>query len=142
MRGLMMDFPLTIGAILRHAEQVAVRREIVTRLPDRTLHRYGYGDFAQRARKLAGALGRLGIEPGDRVATLAWNHGPHLEAYFGVPLAGAVLHTLNLRLSPDELAFIVNHADDRAVLVDETLLPLWEQVRPNVHVKDVIVFNA
>ena len=133
MRGLMMDFPLTIGAILRHAEQVAACREIVTRLPDRTLHRYAYGDFAQRARKLAGALGRLGVEPGDRVATLAWNHGQHLEAYFGVPLTGAVLHTLNLRLSPDELAFIVNDAGDRVVIVDETLLPLWDEVRQRLH---------
>ncbi|PYR34472.1 MAG: long-chain fatty acid--CoA ligase, partial [Acidobacteria bacterium] len=90
----------------------------------------------------ATALERLGVRPGDRVATLAWNHGPHLEAYFGIPLSGAVLHTLNLRLHAEELAYIVGHAEDRVVLVDETLLPLWEQVRSKVHVEEVIVFNA
>jgi acyl-CoA synthetase (AMP-forming)/AMP-acid ligase II len=82
------------------------------------------------------------IRPGDRVATLAWNHGAHLETYFGIPLIGGVLHTLNLRLHPQELAYIVNHAGDRAVLVDETLLPLWEQVRPHVNVKTTIVMGA
>ena len=87
---------------------------------DKSIHRYTYGDFAVRARRLARALLDLGIRPGDRVATLGWNHGPHLEAYFGIPLMGGVLHTLNLRLHPDELAYIVNHAEDRAVLVDET----------------------
>ena len=88
------------------------------------------------------ALLDLGVEPGDRVATLGWNHGPHLEAYFGIPLMGGVLHTLNLRLHPDELAYIVNHADDRVVLVDETLLPLWEQVRPKVNVADTSSSSA
>src|ERR1700733_14724311 len=128
MRGLMMDFPLTLAAILRRAERVFPRREIVTRLADRSLHRYTFADFADRARRLAGALEQLGIRPGDRVATLGWNHHQHLEAYFAIPLMGGVLHTLNLRLLPDELAFIVNDADDRAVLVDHTLLPLWERV--------------
>src|SRR5205807_7092260 len=107
-----------------------------------SIHRYTYADWAPRTRRLARALAGLGIRSGDRVATLGWNHGPHLEAYFGIPLAGGVLHTLNLRLHADELAYIVNHADDRAVLVDESLLPLWEQVRPKVKVKDVIVFSA
>ena len=142
MNGLMMDFPLTLSAIFRRAEQMFGRRQIVWRTADKSIKRATYADFTARARRLAQALVDLGIEPGDRVATLAWNHGPHLEAYFGIPLAGGVLHTLNLRLHPDELAYIVNHAEDRAVLVDESLLPLWEQVRPKVKVKDVIVFNA
>ena len=108
----------------------AGRREIVSRLADKSIQPL----HLRRLRRTRAPPGRApcstsGITPGDRVATLGWNHGPHLEAYFGIPLAGGVLHTLNLRLHPDELAYIVNHAEDRAVLVDESLLPLWEQVR-------------
>jgi fatty-acyl-CoA synthase len=142
MNGLMMDFPLTLAAIFRRAEQVFPRREIVTRRPDRSLHRYRYRDFADRTRRLASALQRLGIRPGDRVATLAWNHHQHLEAYFGIPLMGGVLHTLNLRLLPDELAYIVNDARDQAVVVDQTLLPLWESVAARTRVGHVIVVGA
>src|SRR3989442_15395968 len=134
MTGLMMDYPLTLSTIFRRGETLFRGREIVTRLPDKSLHRYTFGDFAARTRRLAGALCGLGIRPGDRVATLGWNHSQHLEAYFGIPLSGAVLHTLNLRLHPDELAFIIKHAEDRAVLVDESLLPLWERVREQVDV--------
>ncbi|HUK34796.1 MAG TPA: long-chain fatty acid--CoA ligase, partial [Vicinamibacterales bacterium] len=139
MHGLMMDFPLTLPAIFRHAERVFPRREIVTRRADRSLHRYTFADFALRTRRLAGALKGLGIVPGDRVATLCWNHHQHLEAYFGVSMIGAVLHTLNLRLHPDELSFIVNDADDTVVVVDETLLPIWEKIAPGAHVRHVIV---
>jgi fatty-acyl-CoA synthase len=142
MNGQMMDFPLTLSAVLRHAERVHARREIVTRRADKSLYRYRYADFAARARRLASALHRLGVKPGDRVATLAWNHHQHLEAYFGISLAGMVLHTLNLRLHPDELAFIINDADDRAILVDETLLPLWEKIAPKTKVDRVIVVAA
>jgi len=142
MNGLMMDFPLTLNAVFRRAEQMFGRRRIVWRAADKSIKRCTYNDFTGRARRLAQALVDLGVRPGDRVATLAWNHGPHLEAYFGIPLAGGVLHTLNLRLHPDELAYIVNHAEDRAVLVDETLLPLWEQVKPKVNVPVTIVFGA
>jgi fatty-acyl-CoA synthase len=142
MHGLMMDFPLTLNAIFRRATQMFRRREIVWRAADKSIHRETYAGFTDRARRAAQALRDLGLRPGDRAATLAWNHGPHLEAYFGIPLAGGVLHTLNLRLHPDELAYIVDHADDRVVLVDESLLPLWEQVRPKVKVKEVVVFNA
>src|SRR4029079_2735703 len=142
MNGLMMQFPLTVAAIFRRAEQMFRGREIVWRNADKSVSRYTFGDFTARARRLATALEALGVQPGDRVATLAWNHGPHLEAYFGIPLMGAVLHTLNLRLHPDELAYIVNHAGDRAVIVDESLLPLWEQVRPKVDVPTTIVVGA
>src|SRR5215213_8634304 len=142
MNGLMMDYPLTLSTIFRRAEQVYPRNEVVWRNADKSIQRYTYGDFAVRARRLARALLALGVKPSDRVATLGWNHGAHLEAYFGIPLMGGVLHTLNLRLHPDELAYIVNHAEDRAVLVDETLLPLWEQVRPHVNVPTVIVVGA
>ena len=142
MNGLMMDFPLTLAAIFRHAERIFPRRSIVTRRTDLSIHRYTVGDFAGRTRRLARALQRLGIQPGDRVATLAWNNYQHLEAYFAIPLAGGVLHTLNLRLHPDELAFIVNDADDRAVIVDYALLPLWEKVAPQTRVSQAIVFGA
>src|SRR5262252_2792404 len=97
---------------------------------------------AARARRLASALRGLGVRPGDRVATLAWNHHQHLEAYFGVSMSGAVLHTLNLRLHPDELGFIINDADDRAVLVDEALFTLWEKIAPKTNVARVIVVAA
>ena len=142
MNGLMMDYPLTLSTIFRRAESLFGHREVVWRATDKSIRRYNYAAFAERTRRLARALLDLGIHPGDRVATLGWNHGPHLEAYFGIPLIGAVLHTLNLRLHPEELAYIVNHAEDRAVLVDESLLPLWEQVRPLVSVPTVIVVAA
>jgi fatty-acyl-CoA synthase len=142
MQGLMMDYPLTVNAIFRRAETMAGRREIVSRLADASLHRYTYADFAPRARRLARALKDLGLRPGDRVATLGWNHAQHLEAYFGIPLAGGVLHTLNLRLHADELTYIVSHAEDRIVLVDECLLPLWNKVRPHVQVATTVVVQA
>jgi len=142
MTGLMMDYPLTLSTIFRRAESLYAGREVVTRLADKSLHRTTYAEFAVRTRRLARALCGLGIRPGDRVATLGWNHSQHLEAYFGIPLAGAVLHTLNLRLHPDELAFIVKHAEDSAVLIDESLLPLWERVREQVDVPIAIVVGA
>jgi fatty-acyl-CoA synthase len=121
---------------------MAAGQEIVSRAADTSIHRYTYGDFAQRARRLARALRDLGLRPGDRVATLGWNHSHHLEAYFGIPLAGGVLHTLNLRLHPEELAYIVSHANDRIVLVDECLLPLWEKVEAQVKGRVTIVVQA
>jgi fatty-acyl-CoA synthase len=142
MQGLMMDYPLTVNAIFRRAEAMAGRQEIVSRLADTSLHRYTYAAFTERARRLARALRDLGLRRGDRVATLGWNHSQHLEAYFGIPLAGGVLHTLNLRLHADELAYIVSHAGDRMVLVDECLLPLWNKVRPQVNVARTIVVQA
>src|SRR5258707_7014199 len=143
MNGLMMDFPLTLSTIFRRGETLYRKREIVSRLADKSIHRYTMGDFADRARRLARVLIDLGVAPGDRVATLAWNHGAHLEAYFAIPLVRGVLHTLNLRLHHDELAYIVNHAGDSVVIVDETLLALWEQLKPLVStIKTVIVVGA
>src|SRR5262245_3352198 len=142
MQGLMMDYPLTVNSIFRRAEALAGRQEIVSRLADTSIHRYKYAAFADRTRRLARALKDLGLKPGDRVATLGWNHAQHLEAYFGIPLAGGVLHTLNLRLHPDELAYIVSHAGDRMVLVDECLLPLWDKVRPQVRVATTVVVQG
>ncbi len=140
MQGQMMHSPLTIGHVLERAETLFPKVEVVSRLPDRSLHRYTYGEFASRARKLASALLKLGLKDGDRVGTLMWNHYAHLEAYFGIPIAGGVLHTLNLRLHPADLAYIIEHAGDRFVIVDDVLLPLWEKVAPLVeNVERVIV---
>jgi len=139
MEGLMMEFPLTLAPILRRAEALFAHKQIVTRLPDRSFHRYTYADFARRVKQLSVALRGLGVRRGERVATLCWNHYPHLEAYFGVPLAGAVLHTLNLRLHPSDLTYIVNHAEDRALIIDESLLPLLENLRSDVRIEHVIV---
>ena len=141
MNGLMMDYQLTLPAILGRAEELFGHREIVTRLPDRSIHRDAYSDFVSRAKKLAVALENLGVEKGDRVATLCWNHRQHLEAYFGVPCRGAVLHTLNLRLHPDDLAYIVDHAEDKVLLVDENLLPLFEKFKDRVNLEHVVVVS-
>src|SRR5205085_8184326 len=115
------------------------RGAIVTRLPDETFHRTTYGETLRRARALAVALQALGLERGDRVATLCWNHYQHHEAYFGIPCGGFVLHTLNLRLHPNDLAYIANHAGDRAVIVDRGLLPLLEQFKDRTQIEHVLV---
>jgi fatty-acyl-CoA synthase len=139
MQGLMMDFPLTLPPLLQRAATFFADKEIVTRQPDRSFHRYRYGDMATRAKQLATALGKAGLEPGDRVATLCWNHYQHLEAYFGVPCGGFVLHTLNLRLHPNDIGYIANHAGDRALIVDRSLLPLLEQFKDQTQIEHVFV---
>ena len=129
MRGLMMDFPLTLVHILERAGKIFGDVEIVSRRPDRRISRYTYREFYRRARKLARALELAGMKPGDRVATLLWNHSSNLECYFGIPAAGGVMHTLNLRLHSEEIAYIANHARDRFLIFDEVLLPLYESIR-------------
>jgi fatty-acyl-CoA synthase len=111
----------------------------VSRLPGKTLHRCTYHDLTRRACALAGALQRLGLRKGDRVATLMWNHHVHLEAYLAIPCAGAILHTLNLRLHPDDLAYNATHARDRYLIVDGVLLPLFEKIRSTTRFERVIV---
>lgn len=138
--GRMMDFPLTLTHFLERARAFFPRNEIVSRLPDRSLHRYTYGDMYKRACKLAGALQKLGVKQGDRVATLCWNHYRHFETYLAVPAMGAVVHTLNLRLHPSDLAYIARHAEDKIVVVDQSLLPLFEKFKDQVHsIEHVIV---
>ena len=120
--GLMMDdFQLSLTALVERAEQLSRSRPVVSRRPDGSLDRTTFGECATRARQLAGALGALGIGDGDRVATLLWNQAEHLELYFAVPLMGAVIHTLNPRLHPDELSHIAADAEDRVIVVDESL---------------------
>ncbi len=139
LEGLIQDFQLTLPYFLRRAEQLYGYREIVTRRPNKSFHRYTYADFVSRSKRLAIALGNLGLESGDRVGTLGWNTYQHLEAYFGVPSSGAVLHTLNPRLHEDDLAYIANHAEDRVMLVDETLVPVFEKFRGRTGVEHAVV---
>src|SRR5574341_1533110 len=139
MKAGMMDYPLTLPPMLERAGKLFPQVEIVSRRPDRSLHRYTYADFHRRALKLAAALTQAGLKPGERVATLMWNHSTHLECYFGVPAAAGVVHTLNLRLHPSELAYIVNHAEDRFLIVDDVLLPLFESFKDQVKPERVLV---
>src|SRR5215467_12927132 len=139
MRGTMMDFPLTLKTILERAERQFRKVEIVSRRPDRSETRTNYCVFARRARQLAGALTKLGPQRGDRVASMMWNHSGHLEAFFGVPCAGGILHTLNLRFHPHEIAGIAKHAGDRFLLVDDVLYPTYEKFRGDCPVERVIV---
>jgi fatty-acyl-CoA synthase len=142
LNGLMMDdFPLTLTAVIERAEQLSAGRKVVSRRPSGEIHRTTMGQCALRARRLASGLRELGIEEGDRVATLLWNQPEHLELYFGVPLMGAVLHTLNPRLHPDELGFIVSDAEDTAIVVDETLLEVFESFRSSLDFQHVIVVS-
>ena len=142
MKGLTSDYQLTLPTMLRRAEALYGPKEIVTRRPDKSFHRYTYADFVRRAKELAVALGELGLRKSDRVATLAWNNHQHLEAYFGVPCAGLVLHTINPRLSADDLAYIIDHAEDRLLLVDETMVGLLSGFGDRVELDRVFVLSA
>src|ERR687893_1420106 len=142
MKGLIQDYQLTLPAILKRAEDLYGTKEIVTRTPDKSFHRYTYADFVRRTKKLSVALGELGLEKSDRVVTLAWNTYQHLEAYFGVPAADLVLHTLNPRLSTNDLIYIINHAEDRVLLIDETLLELLDGIEGEVDLEHIFVFSA
>jgi fatty-acyl-CoA synthase len=139
MQSTMMQFPLTLTSIVERAGKLFGDVEIVSRRPDKSLHRSNYADLYRRSRGLAAALTGAGLGRGERVASLMWNHGWHLEAYFGVPAAGGVLHTLNLRLHPDELAYIVNNAGDRMLIIDDVLLPVYEKLRSKVSIERVFV---
>src|SRR5213080_142057 len=121
--GLMQDYELSLQHILWRIERLHQKKEVVTKR-DEGIHRITYGEMVPRINRLAGALKQLGVKPGDRVATLAWNNSRHLELYYAVPCMGAVLHTLNLRLFPQHLEFIINDAEDKVLFVDQSLLPL------------------
>jgi fatty-acyl-CoA synthase len=135
----MQRVPLSTNHLLERAGKLYPESEIVTRLPDKSLARHRFADFYRRARRLAAALQAAGLRPGERVATLCWNHYAHFECYFGIPAAGGVMHTLNLRLAPDELAWIANHARDRFLVVDDVLLPLLERFRARVPFERIFV---
>jgi fatty-acyl-CoA synthase len=134
-----MDTPLNAWLLFENAPVHAPHAELVSRTPAGEIERHTYAEFGARTCQLMWALDHLGLDAGDRVATLAWNSARHLEAYFGVPCTGRVLHTLNLRLSPEDLAFIIGDADDRAVLVDPDLVPLLEQALEHLPPLDRVI---
>ena len=127
----MQDFPLTVGMIFRHGRAVYADSEVAT-FEGESSRRASYAEVAERAERLAAALGRLGIEAADRVGTFSWNSQEHLEAYLAIPGMGAVLHTLNIRLFPEQLTYVVNHAEDRIVIVDDSIVPLLAKVAPDL----------
>ena len=140
--GLMMDYPLTLNTIVEHASRMTPKKTIKTKLPAGGWHEYSYDDFHRRVRRLGNVLEALGVEPGDRVATFAWNNYQHLEFYFGIPCAGAVIHTLNIRLSHEQLKYIIDHAEDKVIFVDGSLLPLIEPIAAQLEtVERFVVFN-
>ncbi len=142
MKGLIMDYPLTLTHFYERARGLFARKPLGTRVPERGLERYTYADWAGRVARLAGALRRLGVGQGDRVGTLAWNSHRHLEVYFAAPMMGAVLHTVNLRLSAQDITYIVNHAEDRVLIVDASLWPILEPIRPALtSVRHVVVMR-
>ncbi|MDP4837747.1 MAG: long-chain fatty acid--CoA ligase [Burkholderiales bacterium] len=136
----MMKVNLSLNHFLERAGTLFPSNEIVSRLQDKSLVKHSYGQFYSRTRSLAQSLKDLGLKKGDRVATLCWNHHAHLECYFGIPAAGGVMHTLNLRLSPDEIAWIANDAQDRFLIIDDILLPLYRQIEHKYKFEKVIVF--
>jgi len=131
MLGMMQDWPLTVDKILDHAKNWHGEREVVTRSVEGPIVRTTYAAIHERARRVSNALLGWGIKPGDRVATLAWNTGNHIETWYGIMGIGAVCHTLNPRLFPEQLAYIINHAEDRIIFTDLTFVPLLEAVLPH-----------
>ncbi|MBI4011186.1 MAG: long-chain fatty acid--CoA ligase [Candidatus Rokubacteria bacterium] len=129
MKGLMMDYPLTLTHFFERARRLFARKPLATRVPGGPLFRYSYAEFAERVCRLAGALAALGIGAGERVGTFAWNSHRHLELYWAAPLSGAVLHTVNIRLAPQDIAYIVNHAGDSVLFVDGSLWSVIEPIR-------------
>lgn len=131
----MMQTPLLLSSFVTRAEKYFPDKLIISRTGEQTIHRITYREYAKRTRKLADALTKLGMKKGTKVGTFAWNHHRHLEAYFAVPGAGAILHMINIRLSPEHIAYVINHAEDEIIFVDDTLFPHLEKLAP--HLKTV-----
>lgn len=135
---IMMDIQLTLPAMLQHTEKYFPKKEIISRT-QKEIRTFTYGEFVSRTRSLASILDRLGVARGDKVGTIAWNHHRHLEAYFAIPSIGAVLHTINLRLSKEHLIHIINHAEDKVLLIDVDLLPLIEQIKDDINTVEAFI---
>src|SRR5271154_5008218 len=132
LQGLMQnDFPLTLNHIRRRMQTANHGAEVVTLLPDGTVQRISHAALTERVDRLARVLAELGIEQGDRVASFAWNNQRHVELYFAAPCTGAVLHTLNIRLFEEQLTYIVNHAEDRVIFVDDSLVGVLGKLAPS-----------
>src|SRR4029077_19734226 len=132
MLGLMQDWPLLCSRMIDHGAAIHGDREVVTRSVEGPIHRTNYRNIRGRALKLAQRLERDGIKLGDRVATLGWNTWRHLESWYGIMGIGAICHTVNPRLFPDQVAWIINHAEDRIVMIDLTFVPLLEAIAAKV----------
>ena len=142
MLGLMQDWPLTVDKIIDHAKNWHGSREVVTRSVEGPIVRTTYADIHARAKRVSNALKAWGVKPGDRVATLAWNTDKHIETWYGIMGIGAVCHTLNPRLFPEQLVYIINHAEDRVIFTDLTFVPLLEAILPHIpKVERVIVMT-
>src|SRR5436190_9087525 len=137
----MQDYELSLQHVLWRVERLHQNKEVVTKR-DEGIHRTTYGEMVPRINRLAGALKRIGVKPGDRVATLAWNNNRHLELYYAIPCMGAVLHTLNLRLFPQHLEFIINDAEDKVLFVDQSLLPLLKPLVGKIPSINTVVLMA
>jgi len=135
----MQDYPLTIRPILEHGRTIHAKSKVITFTGDGYIEST-FAEVADRADQLAAALTRLGVQPGDRIGTFMWNNQTHLEAYLAVPCMGAVLHTLNIRLFPEQLSYVINHAEDQVIIVDASIIPLLAKVRDQLTtVKHIIV---
>lgn len=128
----MMNSPLLVGSLLEHAEKFFPKKKVISQTHDK-IHQFSYREIGKRTRRLMSVLERLGIQKGDRIGTLAWNHHRHLEVYFAAPGTGAVLHTINFRLSPEHIIYIINHAEDKVLFIDEDILPLVEKIKDHLH---------
>ncbi|MGY4506016.1 acyl-CoA synthetase (AMP-forming)/AMP-acid ligase II [Bradyrhizobium sp. GM24.11] len=132
MLGLMMDMPLLISGLIQYAADYHGEAQIVAREIEGDIHRYTYAEAHPRIKRMALALKRLGMKPGDRVGTLAWNTHRHFEMFYAAPGMGYVLHTVNPRLFPEQLVYIINHAEDRILFVDRATLPIVEAIAPQL----------
>jgi fatty-acyl-CoA synthase len=142
MKGLIMDYPLTLTQFFERTRKIFQRKTMATRVPGVGLQRYTYADYADRVCRLAAALVKLGLKKGDRVGTFAWNSHRHMEIYFGAPLMGMVIHTVNIRLSPQDITYIVNHAEDQVLILDASLWSIIEPIRNTLKsVKHFIVMK-
>ena len=139
MLGLMQDHPLLISSIFEHAVSNYGKQEIVSNTVEGGIHRYNYSSWGKRTKKLANALKSLNLEQGDKVGTLAWNGYRHLEIYYATSSSGLICHTLNPRLHPDQVSYIVNHAGDKILCVDLNILPLIEKASENFRTVEALV---
>src|SRR6185295_12208609 len=135
------DYQLTIRPILEHGRTIHANSKVITFTGDGYVEST-FADVADRADQLAAALTRLGVKDGDRVGTFMWNNQTHLEAYLAVPCMGGVVHTLNIRLFPDQLAYVINHGEDRVIIVDASVIPLLAKVRDQLTTVEHIIVKG
>lgn len=133
-----MNVQLTVPLMMERAEKFFTKKKVISRTGS-GIQRLSYSEIAERTRKLSSMLSHLGVQKGDKVGTFAWNHHWHLEAYFAIPGAGAVLHTINIRLDPKQIAYIINHAEDKVLLIDECFLPLFEQIKDDLQTVEAYI---